>query len=882
MNAELYRRARDVFVRAIEVDAGERRAFLDSQCGGDPDLRSEVESLLAAHTEKEGFDSVTAPERRKGGRPELEALRFPERIGSYRILDVLGEGGMGVVYLAEQESPKRTVALKVLHSGFASPARIRRLEHEAQILGRLHHPGIAQVYEAGSADTGAGPQPYLAMELVEGSTLSAHADAERLDTTARVRLLVQVCLAVHHAHERGVIHRDLKPANILVDEHGTPKVLDFGIARASTEDLRTRTALTGAGEVLGTLPYMSPEQIEGDPGVVDARADVYALGVVGYELLSGRLPIDLAHHSLPEAARAIRDEEPAHLGSLDRSLRGDLETIFAKALSKERNRRYDSAQELARDLQHWLAQEPIVARPASTMYQLAKFARRNRVLVAGIAGVFLALVLGLAGTGWQAWVANREKTQAIEAGKVARAEADRVRASYKFIEDTLRSADPKELGREVKVVDVLEKMAAGIGSAFGTDAESEATVSHTIGLTYFILGDLSEAERHLRRSFELFRSVAGPRSQRAADAEYMLGRAVAGIGRLDEAEALLRESRDIVRETEGADGYNAIVIGKYLAEVLSRRGRLEEAESMLGELVGATSRSLSEKDPLTIECLAELGVLRGREGHFEDAAADLERAVHLQESIAGPGDRETLHYLGELASIRSSQGKLTEAESALRMIWEAKKQMFGEDKPDTLTALNNLAVAIARQGRLDEADSLWKQVLEQRRRVLGDGHPNTFATKVARMNVAVQLGRGEEAEALTAEVLQDIPGLVGGECMETILARIDIAQRRLQQERFPDAEALAREAFEIGRDRLHLDPRLLAEPAEVLGTCLVQLERFEEAEARLQQSADVRSSAYGDGDPRTRESLAKLRDLYRRWNKPEKEAEIAQRLGAGR
>jgi serine/threonine protein kinase/TolA-binding protein len=901
VNAELYRRARDVFVHAIELEQQDRASFLDVECGGDAELRSEVDSLLAAHSVKRGFGSVAAPIREAGARPELEAVRFPERIGTYKILDVLGEGGMGVVYLAEQESPRRTVALKVLHAGFASPARIRRLQHEAQILGRLHHPGIAQVYEAGSADAGAGPRPFLSMELVEGRILSDHADAARLDTTARVRLLVQVCLAVHHAHERGVIHRDLKPANILVDEHGTPKVLDFGIARATADDLRTITALTGAGEVLGTLPYMSPEQIEGDPADVDARADVYALGVVGYELLSGRLPIDVGGRSLPEAARAIRDEEPTPLGSLDRALRGDLETIFAKALSKERGRRYVSALELARDLQHWLAQEPIVARPASTMYQLAKFARRNRVLVGGIAGVFVALLLGLAGTGWQAVVANREKLQALEAQhdaevaqgvasseaarareaeKSARAEADRVRSAYQFIEDTLRSADPKELGREVKVVDVLERMAARIGHAFASDAESEATVRHTIGLTYFILGRLAEAEENLRRSYELFKGVAGPRSRRTADAEYMLGRAVMGLGRLGEAGILLRESRDIVRETDGPSSYNASAIGKYLAETLWKTGRLDEAESMLRELAGAGS--LPESDPLVIECVAELGIVLKNEGRLEEASTDLERAVRLQEAATGPEDRETLHYLGELASLRISQGKPAEAEAILRRIWEAKKRMLGEDRPDTVTALNNLAVAIARQGRLDEACTLWREVLELRRRVLGDTHPNTFATKVCLMNVAAQQGRDEEAEALSAEVLHDIPGLDGGECVETIFARTDIARRRLGQGREADAEALAREAFELGRDRMHLDPRMLAEQGELLGACLLRLERFEEAEARLKECAEVRSAAFGDGDPRTRTSLELLRDLYRRWEKPEKESEIAQRLGSGR
>ena len=302
---------------------------------------------------------------------------------------------MGTVYEAEQDSPRRPVALKVIRPGFASPALLKRFTHEAQILARLHHPGIAQVYEAGLADDG---QPFFAMEFIRGLPLDEYADRHGLDLAARVGLVARVCDAVQHAHDRGVIHRDLKPANILVEETGQPKVLDFGVARATDADLLTAAGLTRTGQLLGTPNYMSPEQVAADPAAIDRRADVYALGVILFELVAHRLPYRLEDRPLAEAARLILEEDPPRLGSLDPELRGDVETIVAKALEKDPARRYPSSAALAEDLRRWLTHEPILARPPSALYHLRKFARRNKALVGGVAATGAALVLGLVGT----------------------------------------------------------------------------------------------------------------------------------------------------------------------------------------------------------------------------------------------------------------------------------------------------------------------------------------------------------------------------------------------------------------------------------------------------------------------------------------------------
>jgi WD40 repeat protein/predicted Ser/Thr protein kinase len=386
------RRVEELFDQAIDLDPARLAAFLDEQCQGDADLRAAVEKLLQLDRRAQADESLLCSPL-AGSRPREPAppASSVPAIGRYLVVRVLGEGGMGTVYEAEQDNPRRTVALKVIRAGLTSDFLLKRFAREAQILGRLHHPGIAQVYEAGVADAG---QPYFVMELISGVPLDEYARLRSLTLPARLELLARVCDAVQHAHERGVIHRDLKPGNILVDETGQPKVLDFGVARAADLGLTAGGGRTEAGQLIGTLNYMSPEQASGDPAALDPRGDVYALGVILYELLAQRPPYNLEGLPLPEAARIIHEQEPSRLGAIDGHLRGDVETIVAKALEKDRARRYASAGELAADIRRHLNHEPIRARPTSALYQLRKFARRHKALVGSVLGIGLALVAG--------------------------------------------------------------------------------------------------------------------------------------------------------------------------------------------------------------------------------------------------------------------------------------------------------------------------------------------------------------------------------------------------------------------------------------------------------------------------------------------------------
>jgi WD40 repeat protein/serine/threonine protein kinase len=460
LDSDRFRRVEEVFTEASRLDGDARERFVTQACGDDDELLREVHALLSHDTQPVDFFRTPALDagvtlREKVRRVSAESGETPARIGAYRLIRVIGEGGFGVVYIAEQDMPSRTVALKILRPGLATRNILKRFEYEAQVLGRLHHPGIAHIYEAGSADIGGGRrQAYVAMEYIEGKPLTTFAREKDLGVRERLELIAKVCDAVQHAHQKGIIHRDLKPANILVVEsegssgasgsgdtgarytslRAQPKILDFGVARATDPELASTTLQTGIGQLVGTLPYMSPEQVAGESGEVDTRSDVYGIGVLLFEVLAGRLPYELGSRSIPDAARVIREQPPTKLGSINRSLRGEIDIIVGEALEKDKKRRYQSAAALADDIRRFLRGEPIAAKRDSALYVLRKQLRRYWAATL-VAATFLLLLIGFSIyvslqsrsfrlLAERETAANRETKTALSAARTERARAD--------------------------------------------------------------------------------------------------------------------------------------------------------------------------------------------------------------------------------------------------------------------------------------------------------------------------------------------------------------------------------------------------------------------------------------------------------------------------
>ncbi len=418
MSVSRWRRMSDVFESARTLSAERQATYLDEACAGDRELRREVEELLRVGAAAgDGIDPTPFEADPAPANPASPELRSGGRIGGYRLVRVIASGGMGTVWEAEQETPHRRVALKVMRFGFSGPEDVSRFRYESEILGRLQHPGIAQVFEAGT-HLAENEVPYFVMEFIEGAkTILDYARDAKLSVRSRLELFLLVCDAVRHGHQKGVIHRDLKPSNILVDDRGNPKIIDFGIARVVGTDAAERTLRTQAGQILGTMQYMSPEQFGADSGAVDTRSDVYALGVVLFELLLGRGPYDLSGKPIHEAARIVSLEPAARPSSIERSLGGDLEWIVLKAIDKDRERRYPTASELAADIQRHLADEPVQAGPPSRIYNARKFVMRHRFGVGASALVVVLLVSGLVTS---LYFRARSETKAAEATRQAR------------------------------------------------------------------------------------------------------------------------------------------------------------------------------------------------------------------------------------------------------------------------------------------------------------------------------------------------------------------------------------------------------------------------------------------------------------------------------
>jgi len=778
---------------------------------------------------------------------------MPERIGPYRVVYEIGRGGMGIVYEAEQQQPRRRVALKLIRSMDPTPEIRRRFEREAHVLGRLQHPGIAQVFEAGVAETPLGPCPYFAMELIRGEPLRTYCADRALHVPQKLALIARICDAAHHAHANGVIHRDLKPANILVDATGQPRILDFGVARAVESELQKSTVYTDAAQLVGTLPYMSPEQVSAQAGQVDARSDIYALGVLAFELLTHRLPYAIDANRPSEAVRTICEQDATRLGSIDRTFRGDVDTIVGKALEKDVSRRYQSADQMAADIRRYLANQPIVARPASALYQISKFARRNRSLVVSSVMVAVALVCAtVVSTALairahraesakedQLVAANEARADAERSAEQAQREAARFKAVNSFLEEMLASADPSQAGgsREVTVREAIDNAVEMLESgSIEHQPHIEAAVRTTIGNTYRSLGNLAAAEEQLHRAVEILERLHPNGHESLAFAYNKLARTHQDRGDFDEAEALFRRALTMRRRLFGDEHPEVAVLLNNLGMLLNTRGRTADAEPMLRQALAIRRSAYGDDHTDVANSLNNLAVLKSNLGETAEAEALYRESLSIDRKLRGDLHPHVATTMTNLALAIADRGELDEAERLLREALELRRRIYGGKHHHVANGLNNLASILRSKGEIDEAERLFRESLAMDSEVRGESHPSVAVTMGNLASLLAAKGEISESVDLFKRVRATYKNSLGDRHPKTLAVTHRLGTLLLEHDNVDLALQFATDSIDAAESSRPTPHWILYALNTIRGKCLFRLGRLEEAEHELRHA----------------------------------------------
>ncbi|MFN3242304.1 MAG: protein kinase domain-containing protein [Planctomycetota bacterium] len=709
-----FRRVQELFDQALDLNADERTAFLQRACGDDDALLEEVRSLLAA----DDAPDWTASETTQAFATSW-SLPAGARIGSFTIVRSIGEGGMGAVYEATQERPQRTVALKTLRAGSDSAKSRRRFEYESELLGRLQHPGIAQIYEAGTFHDGDREVPFLAMEmLADARDLDHHVAARQLPATEILRLFADVCDAVQHAHQHGIVHRDLKPSNLLVDQDGRVKVIDFGIALALDTDEVRRTLRTETGVILGTLAYMSPEQLAPDGGSPDARTDVYSLGVLMFQLLTGRLPHDLDTLPVPTALAVIAERDLPRLALY--GLRGqepvqrELDWILQKATERDVAMRYQTVAELGADVRRFLDDKPLEVGPPSTSYRLRKFVRRHRTAVLGAALTLIALVAGTIATaiGWH---------RAVLAEQVAdakRLELEQVTFGFwQTTQMTARIDQIKSGGISPEMRDQLDDVAARLDAATIEDPLIEAALRTRLAKTFHEFGEGAESSRQFQRVIALTEGRDEMPEVRV-EALTQYGTVLVTGGKVEQGIRLLEEAVALSERNPGQFRDPPATPRSRIAYAYHQLGRYADArdtyDAVLRELAALPDGAAQPK--LKLQALQGRGNARRALGDHDGGLADIQAALTWAEQKLGLRDHRTLSARSDLAVLLlQDKAKAPQAEVLLRDVAESRRDLLGPTHQSTIIPVLNLAFALHRQHKFAESEAMCSEYLEAAR-----------------------------------------------------------------------------------------------------------------------------------------------------------------------
>lgn len=935
-----------IFEEVLELPEEARPRFLAERCA-DPGVRAEIERLLENAS---GADTLLPPAGAlEGPLGEAFALELggatPDepaagrRIDDFELVRQLGRGGMGEVWEAEQLAPvRRRVALKLIRPGLDSDRLLARFESERQALALMSHPHIARVFDGGTTSAG---RPYFVMEYVSGDPITVYCDRVRATIEERLRLFVEVCEGVQHAHHRGIIHRDLKPSNILIsleDGRPAPKIIDFGIARALTDPLSGESYLTEYGEFVGTPEYMSPEQAGGDPADVDTRADVYALGVLLHELLAGARPLEsetLRNLGIVELLRVVREVEPPPAGArleklpaealertaaargesatgLVRRVRGDLEWIVAKAIEKERERRYGSPQELAADIRRHLADEPVAAGPPSTGYRLRKLVRRHRGAVA--AGLLVALSL-VAGAGLSLWQAIR----ATRAEREARAEAETAKQVSNFLIGLFERSDPSiAKGEDPTATEILERGRRKLEAELAGQPLIRARLLATIGGILRKLGHYDEARPLVEASLEIRMRELPEGHPDRAHALINLARLEAELANTERAEELFRQALPLLERALGAETPQVLDARVELAEVVKQRGRYEEAVQLYLESARALERVVGPEDLLVGHAWSGVANTYFRLGRLEEAEAAHRRALAIYEKVLGPDAPSVALVLGNLTGTLAPMGRYDEAKQSGRRALAIHEKVYGPDHRFVATALTNLATVYGGNGELDEAERLILRALEIREKVFGPDSPETGIDYKNLGHLATLRGDYASAERYLTRSLEIDRTRLGPEHPRVAWDLGALGGLALRRARWREAETLLSESLALYRDKAAAPPtevarleRDLARAALGRGRLVAAAEHVAAAEAALSASGpesptlpsvlqtrarvevargDLAAASdsleraialnekfSGPEHPEIGESLVELAEVRRRAGAPEDGAELARR-----
>ncbi|MFC1573163.1 tetratricopeptide repeat protein [Candidatus Eisenbacteria bacterium] len=864
----------------------EREAFLRRESGGDDSLVAEVLGLL---THDPGSVGPI--------RAEASSNLVGSKIDRYSLLEILGSGGMGEVYLAEQKEPiQRKVALKIIKLGMDTKEVIARFESERQALALLDHVNIAKVLDAGATEQG---RPYFVMEHVQGIPITGFCDRHRLSTRERLGLFSQVCHAIHHAHQKGIIHRDIKPSNVLVSRQNgdsVPKVIDFGVAKATSQRLTERTVFTEQGQLIGTPEYMSPEQADLTGLHVDTTSDVYSLGVLLYELITGALPFEsgtLRAVEYDEIRRIIREELPpkpssrlsalgkratdiasrrkTSISALNRQVRGELDWIAMRAIEKDRSRRYQSASELALDVERYLRDEPVVAGPPSTAYRLTKFVKRHKRAVGSLVVVIAALAMGL---GFSTTMFFRAESAREQAESEAR-KSERINT---FLQEMLGSVNPTEQGRDVSVREVLDEAAAQIETELADQPEIQAAVRNTIGATYTALGLYDAAERHLREALATRQRVLGNEHPDVATGLNNLATLLQLRGKHAEAEPLFRQTIAMRRRLFGEEHPEIASALNDYATLLQFQGKYAEAEPVFRQALALRRKLFGEEHMQVAQGLGNLGLILRLQGKYAEAEPYYRQAIAMQRSLHGGEHPDLAANLHNLATLLMINGRYADAESLSREAVAMVKSCFGEEHPHTATCLVTLAGLLESQRKHAEAESMYKETLAIRKKSLGEEH----ATIALNLNDLATLlstqGRYEEAESLYREALIMQEKILGEGHPDAARSLEGLANVLIDQGQAEQAEALLRRCLMIRRETLPEGHMLTASAEYLLGGVLVAQERYAEAETLLVGSCSTIEASPSLSTGTKREVIESVIALYQAWGKPARVAEWKGRL----